>query len=181
MAPLTSRQAVIGLGDQEKGAPKPELLGLDTAADAPALLAELVALYRRGQTEPLPLFVGASRAFAKVAAVPSKKGAGDQISLADLARGLPTDRAQLDRLSHALDKAMEAYDDDEARGRTDMDDPAVAWLYEGRLPMQDLSVSPVPLNLDFARLALTVWGPLLGSRRTATQVTPWLARQEVAP
>lgn len=181
MAPERRRQAVIGLADQHKGAPKPELLGLDSAAHAPALLAELVALYRRGQSEPLPLFPGASHAFAKVAAVASRKGADDQISAADLAHGLPTDGPRLERLAAALDKATDAFAGEDSRGRTDMDDPAVAWLYEGRLPMRDLSVSPVPLNLDFARLALTVWGPLLSKRRTSKAVEPWLPGAEVAP
>ena len=179
MDATVKRQALIGLGDDKKGQPAPGLLGLDAVDDAPALLAELVALYRRGQREPLPLFLGASREFAKKARA-GGKAPGAPFTLADLSAGLPADPDQCRRVSAALDDAIKAFDSDSDRGRDDLDEPAVARLYDGRLPMIDLEVTPVPISLEFARLALTVWQPLLEHRRTTTVAAKWLAALEVS-
>lgn len=104
--------------------------------DEPApILEELVALYRRGHTVPIPLFPRASRAWHEAAAA----GRDD-----------------------ALQKARKAYADGYRGARTDADDPAIAAVF-GRDAATVVNTEPLfgaGPDLSFTAVAAAVFGPL---------------------
>lgn len=154
-------QAVLVLGSEKKGAPEIGLIGLKKPRDARERLEELVALYRRGRREPLPLFQSSSWAFAS----------RSKLEPQALDDGLPA--AAVAALRAGLKNARKSwYADDDGRG--DLSDPHVARVFEGRAPMEDPDGEPVPLSLEFARVALTVWSPVRLARETTSTVAGWL-------
>jgi len=129
-------------------APRGDGIGVVTFTpvdDAAGPLADLVALYRCGLERPLPLFKGASRAFAEAAAT---------------GRGKPIDRARAE------------YEGNEHDGRRgDLDDPAVRRVFAHGDPLDGSVRIPDPRGgeamLGFEELALFVFDPLLAHRRVA--------------
>lgn len=166
------RRLLVALGALDKGQPKVTLLGFG-APDAPEeVLHALVDLYLRGRTEPLPLFGGASWAFAKCL----DKVIKDRDPLAAwVLQDLLDDDDGQPALRKGLDAAVASW----AGGRyrtSDRGDPHVARVWEGSWPMEDDEIEPLPIDLDFARCALSVYGPLRQARRTGgtREVKGWL-------
>jgi hypothetical protein len=57
-----------------------------------------------------------------------------------------------------------------------MDDEHIARVFEGKAPLVDPNETPVPIDREFFRLALTLWGPLCAGRQTTSTVEKkWLA------
>jgi exodeoxyribonuclease V gamma subunit len=153
-------RAIIVLGDLKDGRPAAKLVGFDVPHDARGVLAELVSIYRRGTRCPIPLLPKASWDFAK-----SIKTAASDPSF--FASGLPTDEDAETAVGKALTAAQKAWDGEYG----DSTDPYLARVYEANSPIVDETGA---LSLDFARLALTVWGPAVRAYRTANQVKPWI-------
>jgi len=160
-------RAVLVHGEEKGGAPSIGMKGLQAPVDPRERLEDLVALYRRGCREPLPLFENSSWAFAKAS----------QLPVTALDDGLSTADESIAKLKKGLEAARRGwYPGGRARG--DLDDPHVARVFEGRAPMEDPSEDPVPLSLEFARLALLVWGPVCAARETRKAVIQWLGESD---
>lgn len=157
------RRAVIALGNRAGGAIT--LVGLQAPQDARTVLQDLVSLYLRGIQEPLPLLPRASWAFASVMQkLTTDPGYFDE--------GLPSDGAAL----AVVDKARTAAGNkwrSTGFARGDDADPYAARLYERGNPIEDEETQT--LRLEFARVSMRVWGPLLGCQWDKKQVRAWLA------
>jgi exodeoxyribonuclease V gamma subunit len=159
-------RAVVVLGHLQSGNPQAKLLGYEAPEDPAAVLRDLVDIYRRGCHAPVPLLPSASWALAwylrKVSTDPSFFDGG-----------LPEDDDDLASVAEAYDRACAAFWAN-PRGGGDLADPHVARVFEGTPPMTDEAMRPVPIDLDFARMALRVWGPVIAGRSTARTVKKWL-------
>jgi exodeoxyribonuclease V gamma subunit len=171
MEPADQR-LLMALGVLDKGVPKARLLGFGAPEEPETALAALVELYRRGLREPLRLFSGASWAFAK--RVNNAPGDRDPLDAAVLRTLLEDSRAQA-ALRQGLDDALGSWVGGKY-GAADREDPHVARVWEGRWPMKDEETEPVPIDSDFARCALSLYGPLLKARHTgrSKEVKGWL-------
>lgn len=158
--PDTAGKAVVVLGTNP-----PVLLGFEPPDDASALLQELVGIYQRGIREPIALFPKASWTFAS---------GMKELSLdaAFFDQGLPTGQEALEVIRSAHDAALKAWVGGFNPGESR--DPYVARLFETACPLEDPSIAPIPLNLEFARLALKLWGPVRRARRTGKDAGSWL-------
>jgi exodeoxyribonuclease V gamma subunit len=160
-------RAVVVMGHTKAGSPQTTLLGYEAPEDPAAVLQDLVAIYRLGCRAPVPLLPGASWTLAwylrRVTTDPSFFDSG-----------LPEDEEELARITDAYDRACGAFWRG-YRGGGDLDDPHVARVFEGTPPLTDETLLPVPLDLDFARLALRVWGPVIAGRSTSRTVKKWLS------
>ena len=106
------------------------------AAEATRHLADLIALYRRGRCEPLPLFARSSAAYAEVVLA---AGDGEEPDLT------------------AAEKAARKAWQTNARGwGGDLGDAHVAACYG-----DDGDIATVLATTDFAEVALAVWRPIL--------------------
>jgi exodeoxyribonuclease V gamma subunit len=117
-------------------------------ANAAELLRSLVALYRFGQSVPLPLFEGASRAYAETYAKESAKG-----SAAARAAGLG-----------AAEKKYVGGSDNYNRG--DSRNVYVEQAFRDRNPIDDRPIGAAPDGVPstFGAIALLVYEPLLAHR-----------------
>jgi len=159
-------RAIVVLGHTRAGAPQATLLGYEAPEDPAQVLRDLVAIYRRGCHVPVPLLPRASWMLAWHL----RKVATDA-SFFD--RGLPENDEELAVVAEAYDRARAVFWAN-PRGGGDLDDPHVARVFEGTPPMTDEAMLPVPIDLEFARLALRVWGPAIAGRSTERTVKQWL-------
>jgi exonuclease V gamma subunit len=166
-APKAGR-AILVLGSFAKGKPVANLFGYEAPADPAACLERLVAIYLRGCTEPIKLFPGASWSFAWAA----RKLASDPGAFAAT---LPSDPKKLDTVRKAYEKALGAWFPGYSTPG-DVGDAYIGRVFEGAPPMFDPRMKPVPLDLEFARLAFALWGPLFPRRVTASKAAPWIER-----
>jgi exonuclease V gamma subunit len=143
------------------------MIGLKEPVDARERLEELVALYRRGCLEPLPLFESSSWEFAKVS----------KLAASALDDGLPSTDEAIEAIQKGLKAALNKWDVP-GDGRGDVDDPHVARVFEGRPPLEDPAGSPVRLSLEFARAALTMWGPVSAARVTKGPTSKWFLKDD---
>lgn len=151
-------RAALVLGNRKKGKPEATGLVFEAPENARELLVDLVAVYRRGMAEPLPLFPHASWAFAwALRDHPDAQQA--------LEAWPPTNAALEDALRIAHEKALEAWFP-RPYARSDGDDRYIARVFDGDVPLSDRTVEPLGLDLEFARLAVRVWGPALAHRST---------------
>ena len=157
---------VLVLGHWDKDKPKAKLLGYDPPDDAAGLLAKLVSIYLRGIREPIPLFPHSSWKFAWTI-----REHVQSPSFFD--EGVPDDPELIAELQHAHDNALNAWF--EGFGESDMKDEHIARTFEGQNPLVDPNEAPVPIDRDFARMALTLWGPLCKRRVDSGPVKKWLA------
>ena len=167
MKHFPARRAVLALGAMKKGEPSVKLVGFEAPGDSRRLLERLVHVYRRASRSPLPLLPRASWRFADEMRVV----ASDPSFFDD---GLPTDHDALAIVARAHAAALAAWRSTPNRDG-DESDPYLARVYEGTHPIVDETIRPVPLALDFARLALTVWGPVMHARRAEDDAQAWLA------
>ena len=139
--------------------------GDDPAAVARARLSELLSLYLAGLEGPVPLFPEASFGFASRAYYYRSW----RFDLDDLdADADSLDPGAAVHMDAALGKARTGFGPSEPGGgwsATDLDDPYVARLWAGRDPIQDPSAPVVPLDREFARVALRLWRPLVSGFR----------------
>jgi exodeoxyribonuclease V gamma subunit len=157
-------RAVLVHGDEKDGAPKIGMIGLKKPVHARERLEELVALYRQGCKEPLPLFESSSWEFARVS----------KLAASALDGPMPSTPATTVAMRKGLGAALRKWHDP-GKGRGDVTDPHVARVFEGRDPLRDPDGSPVPLSLEFARPALTVWGPVSAARVTKQPTSKWFS------
>ncbi len=160
--PHAAGKAVLVLGKSDKDVPKVGMIGLTEPIEARQRLEELVALYRRGCLEPIPLFESSSWEFARVS----------KLDGSDLDDGLPSSEEDVAAMAKGLADALKKWHDP-GKGRGDLSDPHVARVFDGQVPLEDPESSPVRLSLDFARAALTVWGPVRVARVTKRTATKW--------
>jgi exodeoxyribonuclease V gamma subunit len=157
--------AVLVTLDSGKPASGVKFYAYQAPTNAAEVLDALVGIYQKGCVEPIKLFAGASWEFAwaarTLASIPNL-----------FTTGLPEDRKHEKTLSSAYNKALKTFFPG-FNHKGDMGDPSVARIFDGQSPMTDPNQSPVPLDLEFARLAMTLWGPLLQGRRTDKDVRKW--------
>lgn len=118
------------------------------AANAGELLRPLIALYRYGQSVPLPLFEGASRTYAECYAKESARG--------EAAAHAAASRA-----------AAKKYDPAGDEGPADIRNPYVEQAFRDRDPLNEeegLEAAPAGVPSSFSAIALAVYGPLLEHR-----------------
>jgi exodeoxyribonuclease V gamma subunit len=163
--PQAAGKALVVIGKLEAGRPVATMLGFEPPVDPRGTLEALIRLYLRGIHEPLPLFPRSSLDFAKSLASVT----ADASFFAD---GLPQEPEALAVVGKAFECAHKAWLGGFHAG--DVQDPYIGRLFAGSDPIVDESVVPVPLDLDFARLALTLWGPVRRARRTSSQAGAWL-------
>ena len=161
-------RGVLAMARMSQGVPAVTLLGQPAPQDASAQLATLVDIYQQGCRRPIPLFPKASFTLAK-----ALMGAAATADLALLDAGLPDDPAVERPLSEAHQKALDAWFGG-FRSRGDVEDPYIARVFDGPCPLSDPAQAPVPLDLEFGRLALATWGPLLLGRQTGRAAGAWL-------
>ncbi len=115
----------------------------------------LVSMYLQGMERPLPLFQQASLAFAKRCFYYRKQRFTlDQLTMDDTR--LPPDT--LEHIEAAMSAAQAAFAAGESKWSVhDMDDPWVEKVWQGRDPILDPEAGSIPLNREFARLALQLW------------------------
>ncbi|MCP4869149.1 MAG: exodeoxyribonuclease V subunit gamma [Proteobacteria bacterium] len=158
-------RAILVLGDEEKGQPTVGMIGMAAPADPKERLEELVALYRRGCREPLPLFESSSLEFAKAS----------KLSATALEDGVVEgDEALVAAVGKGLKAARKKWFPGFKGVGGDLSDPHVARVFEGQMPLEDSDQEPVPVSLDFARVALTVWAPMLAVRATTVPTSKWI-------
>jgi exodeoxyribonuclease V gamma subunit len=160
-------KAVLVHGYDKNKSPRVGMIGLKEPVDARERLEELVALYRRGCLEPLPLFESSSWEFAKVS----------KLAASALDDGLPSTDEAIEAIQKGLKAALNKWDVP-GDGRGDVDDPHVARVFEGRPPLEDPAGSPVRLSLEFARAALTMWGPVSAARVTKGPTSKWFLKDD---
>lgn len=134
---------------------------------AVASLERLVALYERGQTEPVPLLPNGSFLLAwQLKALKVGAEALDSTeAMTEALSGVPQEVLQ--KAAGAVQKAWRPY-----AGRGDANDPGVARLYGDRSPAFD---GRGRLDPEFVRVALSVWGPIVAGR-TACRKPPSVGR-----
>ncbi|MDH5672989.1 MAG: exodeoxyribonuclease V subunit gamma [Myxococcales bacterium] len=167
----TTRAAVV-YGGFVGGAPKTTLIGFETPPDAHAQLEALVAIYRRGCRQPIPLFPNASYAFAK------KLSKLEVIAEDAFEPGARLDPELQQALAVALGDAEQAFE--AAYGPQDragdLDEPHIARVFSGQSPLRRPGSDDV--DPDFARLSLQLWRAAWACRRTTSVVKHWLVEQE---
>lgn len=159
-------RAVLALGTLAKGAPAVSLYGYEAPEDARGCLERLVAIYRLGCSGPVKLFPGASWSFAWAA-----RTLLDDAEL--FSNGLPEEDEKIRKISKALDSAAGSWWPG-YQGGGDLDDPHIERVFDGTPPIFDPHVQPVPVDLQFARLACDVWRPLILGRKTSRVVKKWI-------
>jgi exodeoxyribonuclease V gamma subunit len=161
----TDARAVIALGDVRQDGPVVSLAGLDAPANAREILTELISIYRRGTRHPIPLLPKASWAFARAfnKALPDPRA---------FLSGLPASGDLLETIGKARKAAENAWHGEWG----DSADPYLSRVYEAGNPIVDDTGAAGALSLDFARLAWSVWGPVLRSLRQGADVEPWIQR-----
>jgi hypothetical protein len=115
----------------------------------------------------LPLFESSSWEFAKVS----------KLAASALDDGLPSTDEAVEAIQKGLKAALNKWDVP-GDGRGDVDDPHVARVFEGRPPLEDPAGSPVRLSLEFARAALTMWGPVSAARVTKGATSKWFLKDD---
>ncbi len=160
-------RGVLVLGSWNKGKTDVKLFGYEAPEDAGRMLAELVSLYLRGIHEPIPLFPLSSWEFAWRI----RDHVRDPTFFDE---GKPDDPKLIHALRDAHDAALKVWADNS--WGADLDDDHIARVFEGQTPLVDPNETPVPIDREFARLALTLWGPVCAKRQTtATVAYKWLA------
>ncbi len=155
-------RAVLVLGSAVKRQPKVSCIGLKRPDDARARLEELVALYRRGCREPVPLFESSSLDFAKASGLDAES----------VGEGLPGTPDGIAALRAGLKAARKQWSLG-YQGGGDLSDPHVARVFEGQVPLEDPSQEPVPVSAEFAAAALTAWAPVVAARTTDAPTRHW--------
>lgn len=148
MQPDTAGNAVVVLGDRDGGDASATLVGFEPPADCKGLLEALIALYGRGLAEPIPLLPASSWTFARALQASATSAASFD--------GRAPSAAEAAAVDDAYHRALAAWDGTSDGG--DRADPYVARLFEGHCPLQDVPPRAGKLKLEFARLAMMLWG-----------------------